>query len=368
MKDLFSDLTALCSSGDDAFYSVDHKSDEHTYRVFSYRLASYSDFLKPNALNCRGTMFRVDTPEPELVCLPMEKFFNLGENPFTADIDFNTGDWIAFEKLDGSLISSFNVPDGWDLKSKTSISSDHVELACDLFFDVTYRPLGAYIREQTALGWTVNMELCSNHPKFRIVVPYQKTSLRVLNKRNKQTGEISFDIDLPDELVVRPIDVQVTNEYVESVKSMTDFEGIILFNKVTGQFVKVKTEWYLHRHHFKFNISNVTNVIDMILKESIDDIKALFADDEAMMNYINRIENTVIPFYNHTVAAVNNFFEANKHLSRRDYAILAQQGEQLLMSQKMNMFIGRELTLKDSIVKHSKTLFPELFSPTIAAE
>lgn len=368
MKNLFLDLMALCSSEDDAFYSVDHKSDDGIYRVFSYRLASYSDFLKPNALNCRGTMFRVDTSEPELVCLPMEKFFNLGENPFTVDIDFDTGEWIAFEKLDGSLISSYDIPGGWDLKSKTSISSDHVKLAVELFLDNDYLPLSAYIHEQTAQGWTVNMELCSNHPKFRIVVPYQETSLRVLNKRNKHTGEISFDIDLPDEFVVRPLNVQVTNDYVESVKSMTDFEGIILFNKATGQFVKVKTEWYLHRHHFKFNISNVSNVIDMILKESIDDIKALFADDVAMMNYINKIENAVIPFYNHRVAAVNEFFETNKHLSRKDYAIFAQQGEPLLMSQKMNLFIGRELTLKDSIVKQAKTLFPELFSATVSTE
>ncbi len=80
MNNLYNDLMTLCQTGDDAFYYVDHTVTEHTkYRVFSYRLASYSDFLKPNALNCRGVMFQMLDSGPLLVSLPMEKFFNLGE-------------------------------------------------------------------------------------------------------------------------------------------------------------------------------------------------------------------------------------------------------------------------------------------------
>ena len=59
MKNLWNDLMALCASNE-AFYFVDQTKDGDKYRVFTYRLASYSDFLLPNALECRGHTFRLD--------------------------------------------------------------------------------------------------------------------------------------------------------------------------------------------------------------------------------------------------------------------------------------------------------------------
>lgn len=362
-------MMALCAEGNDAFYYVDHTVNNTTYRVFSYRLASYSDFLKPNALNCRGVMFRLVGNGGQLVSLPMEKFFNLNENPFTQNVDFEVDSWIAFEKLDGSLISSFIDTDGnINIKSKTSIKSEHVELAKQLLNTNKYVPLKDYIKRHEEEGRTVNMELCSNIPKFRIVVPYQETFLRVLNVRDRLSGEISFDYALPKEFLLEPLPVKVTNDYVQSVKDMVDFEGIIVFNEKTGQFIKVKTDWYLHRHHFKFNMTNVYNVIEMILGESIDDIKTLFVDDEAMMKYITNIESTVIAYYNKAMGDLTRFYEENRHLERKDYAIAAQKGAPILMSQKMNLYLNRKLSLKESIVKHAKELFPELFKQNEAIE
>lgn len=87
-SDLYYQLMALCESTDrDAFYYQDFSSgneDEYTYRIFNYRLASYTDFLQPGAIEARGIMFRVSSrhaaAEPlELVCRPMAKFFNYSE-------------------------------------------------------------------------------------------------------------------------------------------------------------------------------------------------------------------------------------------------------------------------------------------------
>ena len=80
-QNLYNDLLELCRPEDSPFYFVDHKLDDNLYRVFTYRLAQYTDFLKPNALECRSSMFEVkeDGSFIRLASLGMEKFFNIGE-------------------------------------------------------------------------------------------------------------------------------------------------------------------------------------------------------------------------------------------------------------------------------------------------
>lgn len=65
----------------EAFYYRGFSIDDTYYRIFNYRLASYSDFILPSALECRGIMFEVDFGGRyvNLVCRPMKKFFNVNE-------------------------------------------------------------------------------------------------------------------------------------------------------------------------------------------------------------------------------------------------------------------------------------------------
>lgn len=58
---LFSKLTKLVEKNS-AFYSKDIISEVNktsVYRIFSYRLASYTDFTEDGALECRGIMFDI---------------------------------------------------------------------------------------------------------------------------------------------------------------------------------------------------------------------------------------------------------------------------------------------------------------------
>ena len=108
---LFNNLVALCEHPDYGFYFVDREYQGVTYRIFSYRLiGSYTMWTLPDALNCRGTMFAKIGEDWKLMCLPMEKFFRLHENPLTLNININERDWMLYEKHDGSLISTFTNP------------------------------------------------------------------------------------------------------------------------------------------------------------------------------------------------------------------------------------------------------------------
>lgn len=124
---LWNDLMALTESNE-AFYYTDSKEQFGSawYRIFNYRLASYSDFCLPNALECRGHMFEItqqgkDASPLRLAALPPEKFFNLHENPFTIDLDLSQVDAIE-DKADGSLISTFEHSSQVCLKSKASLT------------------------------------------------------------------------------------------------------------------------------------------------------------------------------------------------------------------------------------------------------
>ena len=76
----YANLMTLCE-GDSPFYYVDQNRDSTVYRIFTYQLASYSDFLLPDARECRGHMFEIDKDGNAVRCasMPPTKFFNLHE-------------------------------------------------------------------------------------------------------------------------------------------------------------------------------------------------------------------------------------------------------------------------------------------------
>ena len=88
----------LCKNNE-AFFYKDHVLDDQTYRIFNYRLCSHTDFLSSGALECRGHMFNITVEgRPVIVCLPMQKFFNLGEI-----------NWTRYEELQFSLKNLYDL-------------------------------------------------------------------------------------------------------------------------------------------------------------------------------------------------------------------------------------------------------------------
>jgi T4 RnlA family RNA ligase len=206
--DLYKDLMALCNDTSNAFYFSDRVTDTHVFRVFSYRLASWSDFLLPNAKNCRGTMFDITNEDNiTLVSLPPEKFFNAAEG----NVDHSQhpiGEILT--KMDGSLISTYSLyanaqhTDSYGailranmifgIKSKTSINSEQSTAALEYLTLPEHNDLFQILRVFDDLGYTVNMEWTS--PKNRIVIPYQEDKLTILSARDILTGLSYFGDEL----------------------------------------------------------------------------------------------------------------------------------------------------------------------------
>jgi hypothetical protein len=60
--------------------------------------------------------------------------------------------------------------------------------------------------------------------------------------------------------------------------------------------------------------------------------------------------------YNRLHKLVDDFYQTNKDLSRKDYAILGQQELKAdgVFSQAMNLFLGKDMGLKEHMIKNYK--------------
>lgn len=350
--ELYANLMALCESGDTFFYA-DHTLDGLCYRIFNYRLSSYSEFLKPDALWCRGTMFRMDH-DPVLVCRPMQKFFNLNENPSTMSLDLSEDNIDTVEyKEDGSIISTFIHHGELHVKSKGSLSSEQA-LAAQAYLDANPQYKNELL-QLTKAGITIDLEYCA--PDNRIVLIYTHPCLTVLHGIVVQTGhhinlhcdnkklhkEYDMEPKYPNilaNLVKKPEAPEGYGALIASAPELTGIEGFIVYLK-NGPTFKIKTEWYLTQHRCIDTINSDARLYEAILANATDDIKSLFATNEAVISRIEALEKVVFEKFNSIAAEMQNYYDTNKHLDRKSYAIKCTQEHPHIMSGAMNLYIGR---------------------------
>jgi T4 RnlA family RNA ligase len=361
---LYTNLMSLVQTNE-AFYFQDFQLDGKTYRIFNYRLASYTNFLAPSAIECRGIMFEVDSASQalRLASLPMEKFWNLNENPMTMDLDLSKVESIE-EKADGSLMSTYLHEGELRLKSKGSLFSDQAIAAMKWLDRPSNYNFKNVLTVLADLDDTVNLEWCS--PEHRIVLGYMEPTLKVLNVRRNETGEYVDVRDMFEEnYMVSLVDIDGTyitpEEFVESIPAMTDVEGFVLVME-NGQRVKVKCDWYLSLHHNKDSVSNPRRLFECILDGGIDDIRAMFHDDLLSIKLIDEMQQKVDHLYNHMVSVVEEFHTQNKHLDRRTYAIKGQQDPSLkqgnlsYFSLVMNKYLDKTFDYKTFLMSKWKEL------------
>ena len=356
MRELYKALMELCIPLDSPFYFTDHELGREVYRIFLYRMASYTDFCKPHALECRGTMFLLHE-RPKLVSRPPEKFFNLGENPFTAfSIEHVIEEAeLAMDKADGSLISSYCLPDSSvRLKSKGSLSStqavdamEHME--SNHFFQ-------SKIHSYAMAGYTVNMEWTS--PTNRIVLGYTEPKLIVLNVRNNATGEY-----VESEILKKDF----ADNYVECVKhiQIKDYrtqignEGYVVRLR-NGQHVKLKTDWYVSLHHNKDSVNTPRRLFEACLEEVTDDLKQMFEDDAQALKLIYDMEELVERRFLQLESNVVIFYNRYRSLERKEFAIKAQNTlTKAEFGLTMQLYSGKEPNYIEFMKKNYKLYIGE---------
>ena len=374
-ENTYKDLMNLVQKSE-AFTFRDYTLDGKVFRIFDYHLASWTLFLEPGALNCRGSMFDITDPENVILkSLPPEKFFNYEEGAVPHHHG-KFGD--KMDKMDGSLISTYLHNDDLYLKSKGSIFSEQAHDVMRFINNKENLTFKAELLDLVKKGYTINLEYTAPHN--RIVIPYQEEALTVLSMREHKTGKTFFasnfikfldeNGDYPEikSRMVKFKDLRNENhdheKFVEDVRNEQEGEGYvveIVLNDNESYLVKIKNIKYIALHHTKDSVNHPRRLFETIINGASDDLRAMFADDEYVLNAISEMESHVQPIYNHIVSTVEGFVEKNKHLDRKEFAMLAKKEEPKFFGLIMNDYLLHKVSTGEIKVqeKDGKTFGPK---------
>jgi len=228
----------------------------------------------------RGIIF--DTETGEILRRPFHKFFNVNEREETQDhvVDLSQ-DHRILEKLDGSMIAPFMIWPG-EMVWGTKMGATDVAKPVEEFVEANsnYRQFAKFTISR---GYTPIFEWCSR--KQRIVLDYKEDQLILTGIRDITTGRyMSHELmeahaeayRIP---VVRTWDIGIhmdnktMSSFVNYVRDLEDVEGFVV-RFSDGHMLKLKCDWYVQIHKAKEKILQDRNIVELILDDKLDDVKA----------------------------------------------------------------------------------------------
>ena len=222
----------------------------------------------------RGIIF--DSETGDIIRRPFHKFFNVNEREETLDrrVDLSRPHAIL-EKLDGSMIAPFIVNGQmiWGTKMGATDVAKPVEefvKSNPVYWDFALGCLSS--------GLTPIFEWCSRQQ--RIVLDYKEDQLILTAIREMESGaywthqEIIEHAEFYNIPVVRAFEPQTDMKaFLEYVRDLEDLEGFVVrFDD--GHMLKLKCHWYVQIHKAKEAILQDRNIVELILDEHLDDVKA----------------------------------------------------------------------------------------------
>jgi len=295
------------------FYETRYIIENTEISCFNYRLANYMHFVEPvtgknyDARELRGLTFVKQPDSTYKHFLMLNKFWNV--NQVTETLFDKVKDKkikSVYNKEDGSLISFIKLPNGKVVaKTKMGFDNDQVVMANELYTKNV--SMQKFIESQFEKGFVTMWEYVSF--KNKIVLDYKETELILLRVRNNNTGEY-VDVDQFRGLGFKVVEsVKIDFDLVSIMKwleTAIDVEGVVITFE-DDMMVKSKSEWYCARHHLLTEESNREDyIIEMVLKETIDDLKAQLnpVSDIERISWIENIEVIVRNFLVERVAEV----------------------------------------------------------------
>lgn len=349
-----------------------------TFDLFSYNyILPYDEWNKnPESYECRGSVF----VDGEMVCRPMKKFFNFGEDGRSLSTKYlHENVEFAMDKLDGSLISSCVIKniDGvtkkWILKSSGSFESDVLIKANKFINKKENKQIRLFIEQCADQNCTVNMEYIA--PDNQIVVQYNKEELKILNVRNIETGEYLYMREHPDEM--DPYWVKDKTDFIlshtfDELFNLDGIEGWVIILK-DGSMWKFKTKWYMQLHNLLAPLitDNSNALIKIILNGDIDDLRNIAKDSnnfDYQLKKADEFEQHIRNFISRSIDRIQRYYRSNSGLAIKQLAIKITNDKNLEPWEKqqiLNLKRGKGLNydkMIENILRHYKSkLIPDKY-------
>lgn len=338
--------------------------------LFDYIVSVYDLFKSPfpgsliDGYELRGLTF-IHLPDgSHMRYLMMKKFFNFNENEELSLIDFSDKKIISVtEKLDGSLIRFIRLPNGKVLaKTIGGFTNSQSKMANKVYEeDLSFQ---GFINESLDKGLACFFELTS--PQNRIVLPYSKTELTLIQIRKEDTGEyVSLFNGLPQKYGVSQVkEIPATVEELTSRQlSDTNVEGwIVLFEDAANhQFIlKFKTAWYFNSHKALDEATRENHVIGWICSDKIDDMMTQITSEE-VLDKVLHIQKTVNNYLLDGLVKLKKYMALFDGDKKAFYLKYFQEGKEyvpLAMKLKDSGKDDKELmkVLKEDLAKKTATL------------
>ena len=160
----------------EVFYRIDKEINGYQVVMYNYRLADYSDFVEHNAFEFRGLTFMYDGKEWRRF-LMLHKFFNVNQTT-NYEEEILASKYIVgvYEKLDGSMITFVQFPDGKVL-AKTKMGFDTpMAIAANRIYEADEN-IKIFVDSTIKEGKYPIFEYIS--PFNRIVVGYDREKLKL---------------------------------------------------------------------------------------------------------------------------------------------------------------------------------------------
>ena len=268
----------------------------------------------------RGLIF--DSVTGNLIRRPLHKFFNHGERLETQGLSFEDSH-VILEKLDGSMIAPFMTSDG-KLRWGTKMGETDVSKQAEEFVNKNPEYV-KFVELNIKNGVTPIFEWCSR--KQRIVLDYSEDSLVLIAARHIKTGEymdyetLALAQDGWNIPVVKVFSSEnMSKDMMEKIKEQEGVEGIIVrFD--SGHMVKVKSDWYCKLHKVKADIAQENNLVNLILSEKIDDLKAMLPPEDVSKidHFTNQLEFAIKLATTTTHSLISALKENN--VSRKQFSL-----------------------------------------------
>jgi len=250
-----------------------------------YVFSSPETFTKPIHLEGRGLKFGLDG---KILARPFHKFFNLNERP---ESSMEALDWcepISVQtKLDGSMIHPVMLNGELHFMTRKGLSDVAVQALHEVdMLEWDRREMINYMET----GYTPIYEFTS--PTNRIVLPYEKSELRLLAVRNNVTGNYLSIVPRQIKLITE-CDFVLEN-FVQSVRELKGDEGVVLVWP-DGHRVKIKADEYVALHRCIDLAGSERRIIEVILNNQLDDLIPMLDDDRKVWigEYASKLRSSI---------------------------------------------------------------------------
>lgn len=317
----------------EAFLHKMEEVDGFKVHIFNYRLANYTDFQEFGALEMRGLTFleyggkEFDVLKKYERFIHLHKFFNHGEQGGFEGIEDSPIQSVQV-KEDGSMIVPIYFPNGnIHCKTRGTFFSEQAEWANKTVAE--NEALRNFIQNTCGEHYQPVFEFVS--PFNQIVLLYDKPELRLLQIRNRGTGEY---MDLANNPMPDDLDIKISarglpngglQDYLDLAETKSGIEGwVVQFEN--GHMVKIKTAEYVSLHHLLTeNLTRENEIISWILNETIDDVLGQVPDTDMRKDYALDIAKFLRYHINQWVDELHEIVKGvdpKSKDSRKNFAIL----------------------------------------------